>query len=200
LLCDGSGVSTTTYADLFAVIGYTYGGSGSLFALPDLRGRVPTGLDNMGGTDAGRLSATNTLGGTGGAETHTLTSAEIPAHSHPNYLTNTTVASTSHTHTEGTLQAAAGAVNNDSGSYWYNAGVARAGGRGPTTTGSFVLFGMANNSFTGYNINHWTNVFGTTSGPTGSTTVGMVNANNTGGGGSHNNMQPYILTNYIIKF
>ena len=35
LTCDGSSQSTTTYAALFAVIGYTYGGSGGSFNLPD---------------------------------------------------------------------------------------------------------------------------------------------------------------------
>ena len=49
LVCAGQSVSTTTYADLHAVIGYTYGGSGASFNLPDLRGRVIAGLDNMGG-------------------------------------------------------------------------------------------------------------------------------------------------------
>lgn len=38
LLTDGSGVSTTTYAKLFAVIGYTYGGSGATFNLPNTQG------------------------------------------------------------------------------------------------------------------------------------------------------------------
>ena len=53
LLCDGSAVSRSTY-DLFSAIGTNYGaGDGSsTFALPDLRGRMPLGLDNMGGTSA----------------------------------------------------------------------------------------------------------------------------------------------------
>jgi microcystin-dependent protein len=88
LLCYGQGVSTTTYADLFAAIGYTYGGSGSTFNLPDLRGRVVAGKDDMGGTSANRLTDQSggldgdVLGDTGGAETHTLTTTQIPSHSH----------------------------------------------------------------------------------------------------------------------
>ena len=88
LLCYGQGVSTTTYADLFAAIGYTYGGSGGTFNLPDLRGRVVAGKDDMGGTSADRLTDQSggldgdVLGDTGGAETHTLTTAQIPSHSH----------------------------------------------------------------------------------------------------------------------
>lgn len=56
LLCDGSNVSRTTYARLFAVIGTTYGaGDGSTtFRLPDLRGEFIRGLDNGRGVDPGR--------------------------------------------------------------------------------------------------------------------------------------------------
>jgi microcystin-dependent protein len=75
LLCDGSAVSRTTYAALFAILSTTYGvGDGSTtFNLPDLRGRVPVGKN------AGTFSS---LGGTGGEETHTLTAAEIASHTH----------------------------------------------------------------------------------------------------------------------
>lgn len=86
LLCYGQAVSRTTYADLFAVIGTTYGaGDGSTtFNLPDLRGRFPLGQDDMGGASADRVTAAaaDTLGGTGGAETHTLTVAELASHRH----------------------------------------------------------------------------------------------------------------------
>ena len=74
LLCYGQTVSRSQYAGLFAAIGTTYGvGDGSTtFALPDLRGRVVAGVDNMGGSSASRLtSATSgitatTLGAAGG--------------------------------------------------------------------------------------------------------------------------------------
>ena len=86
LLMYGQAVSRTTEADLFAVIGTTYGvGDGSTtFNLPDMRGRVPVGKDNMGGASANRVTDTeaDSLGGSFGAEKHTLTSAELASHTH----------------------------------------------------------------------------------------------------------------------
>lgn len=76
LLCDGAAVLRSLYYQLFDVIGTTYGaGNGTTtFNLPDLRGRVIAGRDNMGGTAANNLtstyfgSSTGTLGNTGGYE------------------------------------------------------------------------------------------------------------------------------------
>jgi len=80
LLCDGSAVSRTDYARLFAAIGTVYGvGDGAkTFNVPDLRGRVPIGVDGP----AGRLSANDALGKSGGEEKHVLATGEIPAHAH----------------------------------------------------------------------------------------------------------------------
>ena len=90
LLCFGQAVNRTTYAALFAIIATTYGiGDGSTtFNVPDLRGRSIAGVDNMGGTAAGRITAAGsgitgtTLGASGGTETHTLITAEMPSHTH----------------------------------------------------------------------------------------------------------------------
>ncbi|MEK9769600.1 MAG: tail fiber protein [Betaproteobacteria bacterium] len=89
LLCNGAAVSRTTYSALFAVIGTDYGtGDGSsTFNVPDLRGRVIAGL---GGGTGGSSLLTNQSGGlngdtmrdTGGAETHTLTEAQLASHKH----------------------------------------------------------------------------------------------------------------------
>ena len=84
LWCDGSAISRTTYSALFSAIGTLWGvGDGSTtFNLPDSRGRAVIGE----GTGAG-LTA-RTLAGTVGTETHTLTTAEMPSHTHPNGASN----------------------------------------------------------------------------------------------------------------
>jgi microcystin-dependent protein len=79
LACDGSNVSRETYSNLFTAIGTTWGtGNGSTtFTLPDLRRRSPVG---SGGSSTTQLG--NTVGSTGGAETVTLTTTEMPSHNH----------------------------------------------------------------------------------------------------------------------
>lgn len=152
LLCDGAAISRSTYSTLFGLLATTYGsGDGSsTFNIPDLRGRVIAGQDDMGGASANRLTGLtggvdgDVLGGSGGAETHTLATSELPAHDHD---VDTAVKS-----------------NNTNG--------------------------VAGNYPTGTNL----------SSPS-AAQIG-VNTNsikNTGGGGAHNNVQPTIILNYIIK-
>jgi microcystin-dependent protein len=104
LLCDASAVSRTTYATLFGVIGTTYGaGDGSTtFNLPDLRGRLPmgagtgTGLNSSGtGLPSGTAQTARTRGQWLGEETHQLTTANMPSHSHNGATGN----AGSHSHT-----------------------------------------------------------------------------------------------------
>lgn len=123
LLCYGQAISRTIYAALFAAISTTYGsGDGSTtFNVPDLRGRALFGLDNMGGSAAGRLtgSATGnitsptTLGSTGGQENHTLLTAEIPSHGHG-------VNDPGHTHPSSTPNQAAAVAGGATWSVWYS--------------------------------------------------------------------------------
>lgn len=76
-ICDGSEVSRTTYADLFNVIGTSYGaGDGSTtFNLPNKRGRVSVGLDSS-------QTEFSTIGKKGGEKTHQLKVEELPSHAH----------------------------------------------------------------------------------------------------------------------
>lgn len=80
LLCDGSSQLRATYPALFTAIGTTYGSvDGTHFTLPDLRGRVVAGRDDMGGSAASRLTATTmtpsgvALAAVGGTQTNTTT-------------------------------------------------------------------------------------------------------------------------------
>ena len=82
-------VANPEYAALYAAIGNTYGGGGATnFNVPDLRGRVVAGVDNMGGSSASRLTGSTgtgvngALGNAGGSQQHTLSEAEMPAHNH----------------------------------------------------------------------------------------------------------------------
>lgn len=77
--CDGSAVSRATYAALFTAIGTTWGvGDGTTtFNLPNAQRRAAVG---SGGSGTATLA--NTVGATGGSETHTLLTAEMPAHTH----------------------------------------------------------------------------------------------------------------------
>jgi microcystin-dependent protein len=87
LLCFGQAISRSTYADLFAAISTIYGsGDGSTtFNLPDLRGRVAAGKDDMGGSAANRITNAGsgitgtTLGASGGSQNHALTLNQLPS-------------------------------------------------------------------------------------------------------------------------
>ena len=88
LECNGSNVSRSTYSDLFAVVGTTYGaGDGATtFGLPDLQNNVALGRSNnkalasTGGADT--VSTAGSVSVAGSAADHTLTTDEMAAHTH----------------------------------------------------------------------------------------------------------------------
>lgn len=85
LLCDGSAYSKTEYAQLYGVIGDYFTGEGipeTQFCVPDLRGRVPVGVDDT-------INEFNVLGKVGGEIAHTLTVEEMPAHNHQQIFSQT---------------------------------------------------------------------------------------------------------------
>jgi microcystin-dependent protein len=109
---DGSALSTAAYPELFAVLGYTYGGSGTSFNLPDCRGRMTvaagqgTGLTNrpaasVGGAETVALAAANNA-----AHTHTLTGqatgANDVSHAH-DWSATSSLGTAAHTHPAGGL-------------------------------------------------------------------------------------------------
>lgn len=166
LLCDGSAISRTTYADLFAAVGTTWGaGDGqTTFNVPDIRRRVTVG---SGGT--GTTALPNTVGATGGAETHTLSSTEMPVHSHG-------VTDPSHGH----------GINDPSHSHGYRVQANPSGGEInllPLTTGS----GETQNT---QGANTGISVNGSTTG---------ISIQNAGSGAAHNNLQPSVVVLKIIK-
>lgn len=85
LLCDGKTYDRAQYPELFAVVGGAFGAlDNRTFTVPDMRGRFPLGQDDMGGTSANRVTSAqaDSVGGTSGGESVTVTISELPAHSH----------------------------------------------------------------------------------------------------------------------
>jgi len=174
LLCEGQSLSASAYPDLFATIGYAYGGSGSSFNIPNLKGRIPVGRDSA-------QTEFDALAETGGAKTHTLTIAEMPSHTHttPN-----------HSHTFSATTSTAG-----NHSHVLQDSVAEGS---PTGGGWTVFTGIRRNS--GWGDTRYVDAAGNhTHTLSGTTSNSAPTTNSTGSGTAHNNLQPYIVVNYIIK-
>lgn len=144
LSCLGQEVKRGDYPDLFAVIGTTYGsGDGTTtFNLPNLSGRVVVGQ----GTGAG-LTA-RSMGAAGGAETHALTTNEMP----------------SHTHTSNAVGGTLGLITADGNN---------------TAGGGLDASAVEPNLYAA---------------------PAALSINSSGSGAAHNNMQPFAVLNYIIRF
>jgi len=184
LMCYGQSLLRTDYPNLFAAIGTTYGAAdGTHFTLPDCRGRSVVGKDNMGGTAANRVTTAGggidgvTLGATGGAQTHQLTAAQMPSHTHANTLTDP-----GHTHTN--------TLTDPGHTHGHNALLANqsssTGGGGfaiPANSGATI-----NSATTGITINNASKVTGMS-----------INNVSQGSDGAHPNVQPGIVFNKIIK-
>ena len=163
LLCQGQAISRTVYSSLFAVLGTTYGvgDNSTTFNLPNLMGKVPVGKDAT-------QTEFDVLGETGGAKTHTLTTSEMPSHTH---------VQDSHNHSQ------------NPHSHSSNAG--EGSGNGPVRD---VAYGAGD----GYKATYYTPSLSINS-TTATNNAATATNQNTGGGLAHNNLQPYLVTNYIIK-
>lgn len=182
LICDGSAVSRTTYATLFAVIGTTYGaGDGSTtFNIPNLSGKVVIGVSNS-----------HSLGSSGGEEEHTLLTSELPSHTHevpqhghtddleistPQLSHSVTQPAFSYTKPNGTTKF----FSTSSGTAAY------------TGTSSATASRSTSAAVGDHAAAVCTKTGGVTDCPAFDTTA-------EGDGDAHNNMQPYQVLNYIIS-
>jgi len=88
LLCDGSEYRISEYTVLFQAIGYAFGArttvTSGFFKVPDMRGRLPLGADNIGGLSANTVTAdyADGIGQIGGSETKTINVENLPEHKH----------------------------------------------------------------------------------------------------------------------
>ena len=182
LLCDGSAVSRTTFADLFAVVGTTYGtgDDSTTFNVPNLQGKMPQGFDGN----------TYNLAGTGGANTVTVavtnnqaatnaTNQSVTITGSIDNTSLTTAQLASHTHTA-TDSYQRGSSGNQAGA------IAR-------TSVNRDGQNIVGNAGSGTGHNHSHTLSGTLTGNITTSLTGSVTAAGT------NSFSPFVVVNYIIK-
>lgn len=181
LICDGSAVSRSSYPELFEVIQTTYGaGDGSTtFNLPDLKGRVLVGP-----------SPDIALHSTGGEEAHSLSSGEIPTHSH-------TVGT--HGHTNGITVTTPNLSHSvTQAAFTYNKpNMTRVIGTGTGNTYAAFLSTVDAERVTDASIGDHAETDCTVTGSI--SDCSNFDTETEGEGNGHSNMQPFITMNYIIK-
>lgn len=148
----------------FTIAPWGVGDGSTTFNVPDRRGRVGAGRDDMGGTAASRLTTAGSgvhgerIGAVGGSETHTLTTGQMPSHNHG-------VNDPGHYHADRSWDM----VNFDS------TGGANPVGADNGAAGALGQYIYTDTAYTG------------------------ITTQNNGSGQAHNNTQPTVVVNYIIK-
>lgn len=191
LLCDGTAVNRTTYAALFAVIGTTYGtGDGSTtFNLPNFKGRIPVGRDAA-------QTEFDTLNETGGSKTHTLSASEMPSHTHDithGHSASSGTESADHAHSGTT----GGGGTHNHGVQLRDKGVSGGG----LSSYEYGFGTYATDTSANGDHGHAFSTGGRSAAHTHAITVNnhSGSSGSAGSGAAHNNLQPYIVVNYIIK-
>lgn len=188
LYCDGSVINlgiigNEKYKKLRLLIGNNYGntiGNPNILILPKFGGNIPMGYDANASTTPATspLPTTNNygnVGNTGGSNTVALNQNEIPSHNHT--FAGVISPDGYHTHNNGVDRYPSGFPNGQYGGASYNGYFSLPWGSG---------INYWNNGNTSFNGQHTHQITGT---------IG-----NTGGGIGHENRQPYLVVNYIIKF
>ena len=184
LLLNGASLSTTTYATLFAMYGYSYGGSGASFTLPDMTdGKVPLpkGISNF-----------TTFAATGGEVNHTLAAGELPVHTHSDTFSYSVsahghsgsasvgAADSSHTHPSSTAAFATTAISG-------------------TSLPEAVFTTPANSTSDASTHTHSVS-FGANDNNSGSLS-NSISVSASSGGSSHNNMSPYqVCGGWLVRY
>lgn len=214
LLCYGQAVSRTTYAALFSAIGTVYGGGdgSTTFNLPDLRGRVIAGQDDMGGTSADRLTSAgaNVTANVNGA-TSSSTSVTLDGNSGTievgmvvtgSGISGTVTVAAVASQTSITLSSAQTLADDAALTFGMNGDVLGAAGGSETHTlteaelaahshslGTNGRVQVGNDNGEAYS-GKWVSGSGSTI---------TYSTQETGSDTAHNNVQPTIVLNYIIK-
>jgi len=211
LFCDGSTIGNDssgadftgeTYRALFDVCKGISGNAGTedfdsndTVTIPDLRGRVMVGKDDMGGSAANRLTSGgsgisgDTLGAAGGSQTHTLTTAQLASHTHSGPSHSHSIPS--HTHS---IPAHSHQIGEGRDSAFLRSGTNRDAFR-PTNYNAGVGGYTHNANRTTSSVSQKTN-----SGGSGTTGSASGTTGSAGSGSAHNNTQPSLVVNYFITF
>lgn len=196
VICDGTLVATTgTYAALFAVIGYTYGGGGGAFNLPNMTDMFPIGAETVSG------SATD-IGEHGGSYTYTLDVAHLPSHAHPIVDVAHTHGASQPAHNHGDAGHSHGASQDPHAHTVPNVPLFTAGGG--VAGGSGAQLGNQTTSSAQPNVSVGTgyaNLFGAQPAvnvnPSG---TGLSTTQNIGSGAAMTILPQYLVLNFIIRF